>query len=680
MNDKNLQGRNKGQAIIRFIAVFILALFCACGAVLIDNIAVLRLEKEDRMVFALDIKDTGSGEYILEPQSFSDNMSSHRLKKPYYAERLKLNISNKTGRPARIKLETLYTDGQKIVSEITEELQPVYVSDVVFRVSRENITEIRFQLLDKLDGRANEQLKLLNAYIDNTLCLNKYLFVFGFLAGLTISALLLFRRFFASRLEYAFLLIVLTVGSFMSFSMPLNKIGFDEEAHIQAVADMSSFPQNELHISDTVLYQMMITEYNNPDAQPNTHEENKSFNYHLAKFGDYKTGERSPDFEILANRMPAYVPMAAMMKLCKSYELDWDKVLLFTRFANLLMYALLMFFAISILTQGKVLMFIIGLLPENIFLASTFSYDPFVTAAICLGFSLCLRAAEENVEGSAKECTEAATCKKSNYLYLLPAAVFIFLGCLPKAVYAPLILLMLMVPRKAFRSDKDRHIYSAIVLVLFVMFIASFILPTIIAPSETGDTRGGATSEVSQVGYILANPFDYAWLLIRQMISWIPQCFFGADCTTFMGHLVNGDTAFKGYYQPFLVMLFISFFVNDIRKPADWKQGLFTVFIGGFSCALVWTSMYVAFTEPGAAEIAGVQGRYFIPFMFPLYFLVASFCTFLLKMFNNRVLHRGGKVSCLETIRPLWYYIMTILTAIVLWITVYRVIIFGFLR
>ena len=147
-----------------------------------------------------------------------------------------------------------------------------------------------------------------------------------------------------------------------------------------------------------------------------------------------------------------------------------------------------------------------------------------------------------------------------------------------------------------------------------------------------------------------------------------------------MGHLVNGDTAFKGYYQPFLVMLFISFFVNDIRKPADWKQGLFTVFIGGFSCALVWTSMYVAFTEPGAAEIAGVQGRYFIPFMFPLYFLVASFCTFLLKMFNNRVLHRGGKVSCLETIRPLWYYIMTILTAIVLWITVYRVIIFGFLR
>ncbi|MDO4438652.1 MAG: DUF2142 domain-containing protein [Eubacteriales bacterium] len=673
MDYKNLQGRSKAPVIMKFIAVFILALFCACGAVLLDNAELLKINKEERAVFALEVKEENSGKYTISHKLPQENKTADLLKLPAYIERLKLNISNTSGRPAKLKLELLYEDGEAgSLSETIEELQPIYVAEAVFRIQKENIKEIKIELLDKESNLPSEQLKLGDVLIDNTLCKNKYMAAFGFLLGLTIGALALFGSFFVKRLEYAFLLLILTVGGFMSFSMPLNKIGFDEEAHIQAVADMAAFPDGELHISDAILYQMMITEYNNPEAQPDTHEENILFNYHLSKYGDYENGERNPDFVTLANRMPAYFSMAGMMKLCEGLGLGWDMVLLFTRFANLLMYALLMFFSIALLPQGKVLMFIIALLPENIFLASTFSYDPFVTGAICLGLSVCLRAVDRSMA--------MGKYISGNYLYFLLAAVFIFLGCLPKAVYAPLILLMLMVLENAFKSNRDRHVYSLLVVVLFVMLIASFILPTVVAPSETGDARGGATSEVSQVGYILANPFAYAWLLIKQMISWIPQCFFGADCTTFMGHLVNGDTAFKGYYQPVLVMLLISFFVNDIKRPADLKQGIFTVIIGGFSCALVWTSMYVAFTEPGAAEIAGVQGRYFIPFMFPLYFLVSSFCTFLMKMFNNRILHKSTGLTCLETIRPVWYYIMTLLTAVVLWMTIYKVVIYGFLR
>ena len=106
------------------------------------------------------------------------------------------------------------------------------------------------------------------------------------------------------------------------------------------------------------------------------------------------------------------------------------------------------------------------------------------------------------------------------------------------------------------RKDRRRLTGFLIVsLIIFAGFIGSFILPTVMAPAETGDLRGGATSEVSQVGYILQDPLGYAMLLIRMIISWIPQCFIGPDCTTFMGALVNGSTAFQGYYVPYFLLI-----------------------------------------------------------------------------------------------------------------------------
>lgn len=37
------------------------------------------------------------------------------------------------------------------------------------------------------------------------------------------------------------------------------------------------------------------------------------------------------------------------------------------------------------------------------------------------------------------------------------------------------------------------------------------------------------------------------------------------------------------------------------------------------TAVLVWTSMYIAFTTPGNTYIDGVQGRYYIPFLFLLW-------------------------------------------------------------
>ena len=40
--------------------------------------------------------------------------------------------------------------------------------------------------------------------------------------------------------------------------------------------------------------------------------------------------------------------------------------------------------------------------------------------------------------------------------------------------------------------------------------------------------------------------------------------------------------------------------------------------------AVIWTSMYVSYTPVGAAEIRGVQGRYFTPLLLPLLLCLCS--------------------------------------------------------
>ena len=91
----------------------------------------------------------------------------------------------------------------------------------------------------------------------------------------------------------------------------------------------------------------------------------------------------------------------------------------------------------------------------------------------------------------------------------------------------------------------------------------------------------------------------------------------------------------------------------------------------GACSVLIWTSMYVAFTVPGSDIIAGVQGRYFIPLMYPLYLLF-----YLPKERAGAIrLWLGGK---LESHMSLWYYLMMTIPAALLCVTVWSTVISRF--
>lgn len=580
-----------------------------------------------------------------------------------YIKRLAVELEALRERPTRLDIEVTRMVSGSPVTRVYGDFQPIYLGTEVLDLDAENILSVSLRPAEQQNAAADlsatpeEPLFRTGAIlVDNRFLWDPYVFMFALFSVFALLVMVDFRKRMTAHPEFAFLLIALTMGISMTAGLPRNKVGYDEETHLQAVMDMASFPSSELHVSDAMLNQLLITEYNHPDAQPQGMTEMAEWDDKLGALADYKQGAHTPDFYTMPNRMPAYLAMAAAMKIGKGLNLPWPMLLLVTRLANLVMYACVMALAIRICPRGKYLMMLIGLFPVNLFLDCTVSYDPFITAFLSMGYAFLLKSRK----------------------YVVPALICIFVGCLAKAVYAPVALLALIWLGRhenddAWHPDTKDWLLLFGCGVVFILLIGTFILPTVMAPAETGDVRGGeAVSEVSQVGFILGNPLRYAWILVRQIFRWIPQCWFGADCTTHMGHLVNGTTAFKGYYPAYLIMLVVTIVASwfnekghfgvtgtedEIIRKLQIPQRVWTFLMVGAASALIWTSMYVAFTEPGAEEIGGVQGRYFIPLMFPLYMVLSG---------------------PLETKPSLWYYLLELAELIMLALTVWTTVISRF--
>ncbi len=623
-----------------------------------------------------------------------------------YIHKLLFDLKNESERSARIKatVNCLINDSEIISCDI-EDINPIYVETEVLSIDRENVVSIHITE-DKTEGSERTEdsdkaeaslgatdrisFSMSGFRIDNRLNLSFCTFFFGAMLGIAVAAFIWYRELFSRKPEYAFLIICITMGLSMCLSLPRSKVGYDEETHMQSVFAIASLPSGELHFNDDALNQVLITEYNNPDAQPSSSEEMTELSKALSQKCDYRSGANTPNFRVMISRAPAYAAMAAGVKAAKLFNMGWAELILAMRISNLLMYTLLMFFAIKLTPMGKWLMMLIALFPENIFMASACSYDPFIIGCLSLGYAFMLKGRK----------------------YMLPMLLFLILGCMPKAVYAPVILMgmaiclmiytkekeppgqridkpVILKKESADSTNKKTYIWAVLLgMLVFAAFIVIFILPTVIAPEDTGDIRGGEVSALLQVKFILSHPLTYAYILISQMMRWTRQCWFGPDSISFMGHIINGGTGFKGFYQPYLVLLLGGIILshaytvgksdgkkNNITQGLNIKERIIMLLAVFAASVLIWTAMYVAFTVPGAGEIAGVQGRYFTPLFFPLYLALSGSATEgSLSNACGKERTAALKVGLLE--RPpslcyyLWEFAELILLALTIWVTV----------
>lgn len=416
------------------------------------------------------------------------------------------------------------------------------------------------------------------------------------------------RNYLGKRIEVGFLVVSISVGFLMVASLPANKVGWDEEVHFEQAFWLSNY-RRITPISESIHQEFSPGIDTWPLNQPGSYEEQRLLDQYLDATGDYRHGNVKWSTDLNKTTMTGYMGEALFLKTGQLARLPFSLVYRLGRLGNLLLYSILMFFAIKKTPVGKGILTFIGLMPTPLFLASTYSYDPSVTAFICLSFALILK--------------EILTPKEKITWKSYAAILILFiLGCRIKEIYAPLILIALLIPKEKFRDKKEMCLMRAGIVLTFVGLMLDFMLPVLLAPKATGDLRGGATSEAGQMSYILGQPLAYSVVLVKNIIKTLPGYVLGENAFGMLGHLGTIPNTWMLYAGAVLVILTNT--QTTTGTALNGKQKIWIFVATGAVIALIWTALYISYTEPGNTFIDGVQGRYYIPFLFPVYLLFNS--------------------------------------------------------
>ena len=451
--------------------------------------------------------------------------------------------------------------------------------------------------------------------------LNPFRLCFFWTVSGIILLLLVFRDWFAGHIERGFLVTALCFGLLFSLSLPANKVSWDEEVHFSQVFWLANY-KKPIDITNPILQEFITGMDTWPYNQPGGDREQKLLDSYLDTTARYGEGEHHWSADVNWTTVTGYPGSALFVKAGELLHLPFSLLWKLGRLGNLLIYCLVTALAIRIAPAGKAVMAFLALMPETLFLAGVYSYDPTVNAFLWLSFALLLRYILPGRE------------EKMTWKVFLAVLVIFFWGCRIKAVYAPLLLVGLLIPEERFRNRRECLLMKAGFALAAASLILSFVLPVVTAPRDIGDLRGGETSEKGQMAFILGQPLAYAQILFKSIFATFPSYCFGEASLGLLGHIRTVTHTWLLYAGSALVILTgngkkgtASEAEKDGQESGEmlpgWRFRISVFLLCGITAVLVWTSMYIAFTVPGSAQIEGVQGRYYVPFLFLLWFILS---------------------------------------------------------
>lgn len=412
-----------------------------------------------------------------------------------------------------------------------------------------------------------------------------------------------FRKLFGKpdfrKPETIFAAISLIFGLGMSLILPVETVlCWDDETHYKSTLVFSeglytAFDEGDVHMF-----------YNYWDGPAENREENIRTILEKESQGNVYLEAHAMAFDL---RNIGYVGPAAGLWLGEILQLHLPGRFILGRIGGLSLYILVMYHAIRRLKSGKLLLLLLGLSPMALYVSCCYSYDAWMLAFTSLSFACffaALQRPEEKLTG--KEC-----------IVIIGSMI---LGICPKMPYAPLMLLLLFLPKEKFRDVRQRKCY---ILGIFgcMAFAFLYTLATSFGAGDVVDARGGENiSGYAQVVYIAQHFKEFIGMLTRFVIDYvkIPQ-----------SQSYLSSFAQKGSTNAYTVLL-IAMLVAAIT---DSKEKVLTKHVGirfagiaviVFQIFLIAAVFYVVFTEIGAETVKGCQQRYMLPLLFPSFMLLGS--------------------------------------------------------
>ncbi len=406
--------------------------------------------------------------------------------------------------------------------------------------------------------------------------------------------------------EWMFAAICLMLGSLLICGIGTNQVSYDEYVHAKTAYKLSFGTTIEFTESALQMSGNLLPYFNNPEERALIEAyENKNNDFSWADIGSQSRFVRS--------ETRVYYPMAAGFLIGRTLKMGFAETVALAKLGNLLFYILIVFFAIRLAGKNKNIVALIGLLPNNVFLASALTYDAVVTSFLLLGMVLVIN-----------EILEPE--RKLTWQNLLLILMSFAIGCQSKPIYVVMMLLVLFYGKEKFPNRYQEWICKAAVLVMAGLMLYNIFFPTPSAGSDyhlvsnfnyAGDKRNFGTSVMGQIEYVFGHPVDYTVLLLRSMVEMLGGYLFGGANFFQYGYLGTAPKIMT-YIVILLALWMVMFAAKDEKKHGIGIKFviLMLLMILGTS-AIVWTSMYASYTTVGANEIRGVQGRYFIPMFLP---------------------------------------------------------------
>lgn len=407
------------------------------------------------------------------------------------------------------------------------------------------------------------------------------------------------------RPQWFFALSALFLGGLIILGVGTNQVSYDEHVHAKSAYKLSFGSTIETTEAAMQMVGNTLPYFNNPEERELVEAYENLMNDPGYIAPDIGHQSRFPRAETRV-----YYPMAAGFYLGRMLHLDFADMVALAKLGNLLCYIFIVFWAVKKAKGYEMVVAGIGLLPNNLFIASALSYDALVTSCLLLGYVLLLN----------EILTPDEKIKPGNTLLMLISFV---VGCLSKPVYIVMALMLLFLPSKKFHNKWMAALFKVSVTVVAGLMLYNIFFPTPVAGGDyqlvsnvafSGDKRSVGTSTMGQIEYILHNPLAYTKTLLQEMFGMLFGYTLGR--VPYAGYAYLGTAPFWVNWLLILAGIFAALFAGIKEKVGKAIGGLTHLMNFGVA-AIVFTSMYISFTSVGNSHIMGVQGRYFVPLFLP---------------------------------------------------------------
>ncbi|MBF0319135.1 MAG: DUF2142 domain-containing protein [Nitrospirae bacterium] len=324
-------------------------------------------------------------------------------------------------------------------------------------------------------------------------------------------------------------------------------------------------------------------------------------------------------FPNTARYAPAmYVPQVVGIFAGRLFQCTPIVIMYLGRITNFIAWMLLMYIAVRTTPIYKWLFVLLALTPKSLFMGASLSADAFTNSIAFVYSAVVFKIAY----GKAERVSNGELA----VLFLTSAML-----SLSKQVYAPLLLLLFMIPVSKFGNFKR---YAALMCAIFAVNAVVALLWYFLMGGLNEPLRFDiAVSPVRQWHFITHHPVDFIVVMKTTLAAyWYDMI------VEFIGNLGWLDTQLPPFIHItyWALLIFTGIVENraDVVISAKDKAAAFAAFVS--ITFLIALSQYLTWTTVSKPIIMGMTGRYFIP---------ASAALFIL-FYNNR-LH-------IDTQRPLF--------------------------